>query len=76
MENINNYKHKFLINSNEIELTINHKDGLWTSEITKGVTEIGKCSGGKYGTLEEYISAQETQHRYSFNFFLISMHKI
>lgn len=69
MENITNYKHQFLIGSTEIELTINYKDGLWTSDITKGKTGVGKCSGGEYSGLKEYISAQEMEHRYAYNFF-------
>jgi len=64
-----NHKHKFTIENQEIELTINCKNGYWTSDITKGETGTGKCSGGKYESLEEYIKEQEKQHRYSFNFF-------
>lgn len=66
---INNYKHKFEIEGKEIELTINCKNGYWTSDITKGETGTGNCSGGRYDSLELYIKEQEKQHRYSYNFF-------
>ena len=58
-----------MIGEEEIELTINCKNGYWTSEITKGETGTGDCSGGKYVSLKEYIKEQEMQHRYSFSFF-------
>ena len=64
-----NYKHQFSIDEKEIELTINCKDGYWTSNITKGETGVGNCSGGVYSTLSDYIKAQEKQHRYCFHFY-------
>lgn len=67
--NITNYKHKFQIENQEIEIIINCKNGYWTSDISKGNTGTVGCSGGKYENLEEYIKEQEKQHRYSFNFF-------
>ena len=66
---IKNYKHIFTIEGKEIELTINCKDGYWTSKITKGETGMTGCSGGKYDSLEEYIREQEGHHGYSFDFF-------
>jgi len=69
MREIVNYKHRFIIEGQEIELTINFKNGYWTSDITKGKTGIGNCSGGKYKSLDEYIKDQEREHRYAFNFY-------
>lgn len=66
---IQNYKHKFFIESQEIELTINCRNGYWNSDITKGKTGIGNCCGGKYSNLAEYIQAQEREHKYAYNFF-------
>lgn len=66
---VQNYKHRFTIGSEEIELIINCKNGYWTSEITKGETGTGGCCGGLYDSLESYIESQEKQHRYSFSFF-------
>ena len=58
-----------MIEGKEIELTINCKNGYWTSAIIKGETGTRRCSGGKYESLKEYINEQKKQHRYSFNFF-------
>lgn len=69
MKDIINHKHTFFIEGKKIELTINFIAGLWKSEITKGKTGVGTCSGGVYQSLEEYISAQEMEHRYGCNFY-------
>lgn len=66
---IKDYKHRFTISGNEIELTINCKNGFWTCDITKGETGTGSCSGGVYESLDQYIKERERQHRYSFVFF-------
>lgn len=65
---IDNHKHLFTIEEKEIELTINCKNGYWTSHITKGETGTRGCYGGRYDSLKEYIADQEKEHRYSFNF--------
>ncbi len=64
-----NYRHVFFIEGEKIELRINYKDGLWTSEIIKGNTGMGDCSGGHYKNLDSYIKDQEREHIYSFSFF-------
>ena len=68
MQDIFNYKHTFFISGNEIELLINRNKGFWKSEIVKGETGTGTCSGGNYNNINEYISAIEHQHNYSFLF--------
>ena len=67
--NIKNHVHKFNIEGKEIELTINCKNGYWTSDITKGETGTGNCSGGQYKTLQLYLKEQERTHIYSYSFF-------
>nr|WP_298661096.1 hypothetical protein [uncultured Flavobacterium sp.] len=66
---ITNYEHAFKIKNQEIKLLINFKNGLWTSEIIKGETGIGNCSGGTHKNLHEYLKEQEREHTHSFEFF-------
>ncbi len=69
MKEIKNHVHKFIIENEKIELTINCNNGYWTSKISNGYTGTGDCSGGAYKDLKAYIESQEHQHMYSYNFF-------
>lgn len=69
MEDMINHIHKFSVGSQEIELKINYTKGLWMSKIIKGETGMGSSSGGKFETLNEYISNLEKEHQYAYNFF-------
>lgn len=57
--NITNHKHTFKIQEQEIELTINCKNGYWTCAISKGNTGTGNCCGGKFDNLQQYIEEME-----------------
>lgn len=63
------YVHRFKIQDLEIALIINRKNEYWTCDINYGETGAGRCSGGKYETLQEYIKECENHHRYCYNFF-------
>ncbi len=59
------HKHKFKIGDEEIELIINRKGNLWTSDVIKGRTGVGYSSGGNYETVEEYAESMEIIHKYT-----------
>ena len=69
MKDIEDYIHKFEIEGQQIELSINCKDSLWTSDIIKGETGLGRSTGGVFHSLEEYIKEEEGEHRYAYYFF-------
>lgn len=66
---IQNHKHRFEIEGQEIELTINYRNGLWSSQLTKGKTGMADSTGGKFNSLDDYIKDKVKQHTYTFNFF-------
>lgn len=66
--NIYRYKHSFMIEGVEIELTISRIAGHWKCQVTKGKTGISISSGGQYDSLEEYVKEQEAKNRHSYLF--------